>query len=51
MVVYWANTYNFFFITSDNSLILYIYIIIRKYYHIYFKLIHAFYIWFWNNAE
>ena len=27
----------------DNSLILHIYIIIRKYYHTYFELIHAFY--------
>ena len=35
----------------DNSLILHIYIIIRKPYHTYFELIHAFYSWFWNNAE
>ena len=35
----------------DNNLILHIYIIIRKYYHIYFELIQAFYIWFWNNVE
>ena len=35
----------------NNSLIFYIYIIIRKYYHTYFELINAFYIWFWNNAE
>ena len=35
----------------DNSLILHIYIIIRKYYYTYFELIHAFYIWFWNNAK
>ena len=44
----------------NNSLILYIYIIIRKYYYTnskkkyyytYFVLIHAFYIWFWNNFE
>ena len=35
----------------DNSLILHIDIIIRKHYHTYFKLIYAFYIWFWNNAE
>ena len=35
----------------DNNLILHIYIIVKKYYHIYFELIHAFYIWFWNNAE
>ena len=35
----------------DNNLILHIYIIIRKYYHTYFELIHAFYNWFWNNAE
>ena len=30
----------------DNSLILHIYIIVRKNYHTYFELIHAFYIWF-----
>ena len=36
---------------SDNSLILHIYIIIRKHYHTYFELIHAFYSWFWNNAK
>ena len=36
---------------NDNSLILHIYIIIRKHYHIYFELIHAFYSWFWNNAK
>ena len=35
----------------DNSLILHIYIIIRKHYHTYFELIHAFYSWFWNNTE
>ena len=35
----------------DNSLILHIYIIIRKHYHTYFELIHAFYSWFWNNAK
>ena len=35
----------------DNNLILHIYIIIRKHYHTYFELIHAFYNWFWNNAE
>ena len=35
----------------DNSLILHIYIIIRKHYNTYFELIHAFYIWFWNNVE
>ena len=35
----------------DNSLILHMYIIMRKYYHTYFELIHAFYSWFWNNAE
>ena len=35
----------------DNSLILHIYIIVRKHYYTYFELIHAFYIWFWNNAE
>ena len=35
----------------DNSLILHIYIIVRKNYHTYFELIHAFYIWFWNNVE
>ena len=35
----------------DNSLILHIYIIVRKHYHTYFELIHAFYIWFWNNTE
>ena len=29
--------------TFDNSLILHIYIIIRKHYHTYFELIHAFY--------
>ena len=29
---------------SDNSLILHIYIIIRKHHHTYFELIHAFYI-------
>ena len=29
--------------TYDNSLILHIYIIIRKHYHTYFELIHAFY--------
>ena len=31
------------FMQSDNSLILHIYIIIRKHYHTYFELIHAFY--------
>ena len=36
---------------SDNSLILHIYIIIRKYNHTYFELIHAFYIWFLNNVK
>ena len=36
---------------SGNSLILHIYIIIRKHYYTYFELIHAFYIWFWNNFE
>ena len=36
---------------GNNSLILHIYIIIRKHYHTYFELIHAFYIWFWNNVE
>ena len=36
---------------ANHSLILYIYIIIRKHYHTYFELIHAFYSWFWNNAE
>ena len=36
---------------ADNSLILHIDIIIRKYYHTYFESIHAFYIWFWNNIE
>ena len=30
----------------DNSLILHINIIVRKYYHTYFELIHAFYIGF-----
>jgi len=35
----------------DNRLILHIYIIIRKHYHTYLELIHAFYIWFWNNVE
>ena len=35
----------------DNNLILHIHIIIRKHYHTYFELIHAFYSWFWNNAE
>ena len=35
----------------DNNLILHIYIIIRKYYHTYFELIHAFYSWLLNNAE
>ena len=30
-------------ISGDNSLILHIYIIIRKHYHTYFELIHAFY--------
>ena len=35
----------------DNSLILHIFIIIRKYYHTYFELTHAFYSWFWNNAK
>ena len=35
----------------DNGLILHIYIIIRNHYHAYFKLIHAFYSWFWNNVE
>ena len=35
----------------DNSLILHIYIIIRKNYNTYFELIHAFYSWFWNNVE
>ena len=34
-----------------NSLILHIYIIIRKHYHTYFEVIHAFHIWFWNNVE
>ena len=29
----------------DNSLIFHIYIIVRKYYHTYFELIHAFHIW------
>ena len=41
----------FFFLVGDNSLILHIYTIIRKHYHTYFELIHAFYSWFWNNAE
>ena len=36
---------------ADNTLILHIYIIIRKHYHAYFELIHAFYNWFWNNAK
>ena len=36
---------------NDNSLILHIYIIIRKHYHTYFELINAFYSWFWNNTE
>ena len=35
----------------DNSLILHIYIIIRKHYYTCFELFHAFYNWFWNNAE
>ena len=35
----------------DNSLILHIYIIIRKHDQTYFELIHAFYISFWNNVE
>ena len=35
----------------NNSLILHIYIIVRKHYHTYFELIHVFYIWFWSNAE
>ena len=35
----------------DNSLNLHIYIIVRKHYHTYFELIHAIYIWFWNNDE
>ena len=34
----------------DNSLIFHIYIIIRKYYHTYFELIHVFYSWIWNNV-
>ena len=38
-------------ICIDNSLILHIYVIIRKYYHIYVEKIHVFYIWVWNNAE
>ena len=38
-------------IGTDNSLILHIYIIIRKYYHTYFELIHEIYSWFWNNAK
>ena len=38
-------------ICIDNSLILHIYIIVRKHYRTYFELIHAFYIWFWNNAK
>ena len=29
--------------TCDNNLILHIYIIIKKHYHTYFELIHAFY--------
>ena len=37
--------------SDDNSLILHIYIIIRKHYHTYFELVHASYIWFWNNVE
>ena len=36
---------------TDNSLILRIYIIIKKYYHNYVELIRAFYSWFWNNAK
>ena len=36
---------------GDNSLILHIYIIIRKHCHTYFDLIHAFYSWFWKNAD
>ena len=36
---------------TDNSLILHIYIIVKKNYHTYFELIRAFYSWFWNNAE
>ena len=40
-----------FFGINDNNLILHIYIIIRKYYHTYFELIHTFYIWFCNNVE
>ena len=36
---------------ADNTLILHIYIIIRKHYHAYFELIHVFYNWFWNNAK
>ena len=35
----------------DNSLILHIYIIIRKHYCTYFELVHAFYSWFWNNTK
>ena len=35
----------------DNNLIFRIYIIVRKHYHTHFELIHAFYIWFWNNVE
>ena len=38
-------------ICIDNSLILHIYIIVRKHYHTYFEVIHAFHIWFWNNAK
>ena len=40
-----STFYHFFFcvLTFDNSLILHIYIIIRKYYHTYFELIHSFY--------
>ena len=41
----------FFFFFIDNSLFFHICIIIRKHYHTYFELIHAFYSWFWNNAE
>jgi len=45
-----VSTYNSILV-CDNSLILHIYIIIRKHYYPYYELIHAFYSWFWNNAE
>jgi hypothetical protein len=39
------------FWSSNNSLILHIYIIISEHYRTYLLLIHAVYVMFWNNIK